>query len=144
MQRQDVHILKSMMRGNICSPYSSTALKALVERAIKLPLIYMGDRELNTDEVLNFKPSEGDPPALMQEGSYDEFILMLTMANYTHPDVEHMSPEMREQYRSEEGDVDIWCYIIIYGKVHNILGVILKYNNNVIIYELVNVYCSII
>jgi hypothetical protein len=111
MQRQDVHILKSMMRGNICSPYSSTALKALVERAIKLPLIYMGDRELNTDEVLNFKPSEGDPPALMQEGSYDEFILMLTMANYTHPDVEHMSPEMREQYRSEEGDVDIWCYI---------------------------------
>ena len=37
-----------------------------------------------------------------------------------------------------------WCYIIIYGKVRNILGVILKYNNNVIIYELVNVYCCII
>lgn len=36
------------------------------------------------------------------------------------------------------------CYIIIYGKVRNILGVILKYNNNVIIYELVNVYCCII
>ena len=41
-------------------------------------------------------------------------------------------------------NMDIWCYIIIYGKVHNILGVILKYNNNVIIYELVNVYCCII
>ena len=37
-----------------------------------------------------------------------------------------------------------WCYIIIYGKVCNILGGILKYNNNVIIYELVNVYCCII
>ena len=37
-----------------------------------------------------------------------------------------------------------WCYIIIYGKVRNILGVILKYNNNVIIYVLVNVYCCII
>ena len=37
-----------------------------------------------------------------------------------------------------------WCYIIIYGKVCNILGDILKYNNNVIIYEIVNVYCCII
>ena len=37
-----------------------------------------------------------------------------------------------------------WCYIIIYGKVRNILGVILKYNNNVIIYELVNVLYDII
>ena len=27
-----------------------------------------------------------------------------------------------------------WCYIIIYGKVHNIVGVALYYNKNVIIY----------
>jgi len=109
MQRQDIPILKSMMKGNICSPYPISAYNHLIEKVNPLPLIYMGDRDLLTDEVLNFEPSKGDPPALLREGSYSEFVFMMKMANYQHPNAKNMSPEMREQYR--KGDVDIWAYI---------------------------------
>ena len=109
MQRQDIPILKSMMKGNVCSPYPTSAYKHLIDKVNQLPIIYMGDRDLHTDEVLNFEPSKGDPPALLREGSYSEFVFMLKMANYSHPNVKNMSPEKREQYR--KGDVDIWAYI---------------------------------
>ena len=37
-------------------------------------------------------------------------------------------------YQDIEHFPEIWCYIITYVKLHNVVGVTLNYNKNVIIY----------
>jgi hypothetical protein len=107
MKRQDTHILKALLSGRVHTPFPHAA-KVMAEIAPSLPIIYMGDRDLVTDEVLNYMPSNNDPPALMGESTYDQYIFMLKMANY-RAKVDDMPLSAREQYR--EGEVDIWAYI---------------------------------
>jgi len=108
MKRQDTAILKAMMKGKLFSPHS-TDLKWLVKEATSTPLIYMGDRDIETDEVLNFMPAKGEPLSIMRESFYNKFVFMINLPNYSHPDAQTMSLQEREQYR--DGDIDVWAYI---------------------------------
>ena len=47
-----------------------------------------------------------------------------------YQDIEHLS--------------DIWCYIITYVKLHNVVGVTLNYNKNVIIYMNIQISIAIV
>ena len=107
MRRQDTHILKALLTGRVHTPFPDAA-KVMAQVAPSFPIIYMGDRDLSTDEVLNYEPSAGDIPSLMGESTYSQYIFMVKMANYIM-NVEDMPVSAREQHR--RGDVDIWAYI---------------------------------
>ena len=107
MRRQDTHILKALLTGRVHTPFPDAA-KVMAQVAPSFPIIYMGDRDLSTDEVLNYEPSAGDIPSLMGESTYSQYIFMVKMANYVM-NVEDMPVSAREQHR--RGDVDIWAYI---------------------------------
>lgn len=108
MKRQDEKILKAMLNGTVRS-LNPARCKRLANTAVSLPLIYMGDRDVSDDEVLNFMPDKEEPVSLIGQSTYDEYIFMLKLPNYTEIGVEHMPPAAREQFR--KGDVDVWVYV---------------------------------
>ena len=78
MKRQDMFIQKKIISDKVsCS--SRSRLKGLMLRANQIPLIYMGDKNLDSDPVLKYKPEKGNEPVLVAEAIHDEYVFMASL-----------------------------------------------------------------
>ena len=78
MKRQDMFIQKKVMDEKVaCS--CSDRLKSTVIRANQVPIIYMGDRNLDSDPVLKYKPEKGNEPVLVSQAIHNEYVFMASL-----------------------------------------------------------------
>ena len=78
MKRQDMFIQKKVMEEKVaCS--NRDRLKGTVLRANQIPIIYMGDRNLDSDPVLKYKPEKGNEPVLVSEAIHNEYVFMASL-----------------------------------------------------------------
>ena len=78
MQRQDMFLQKRVMDGNVATP-NIDKLKSWVLRANQIPLIYMGDKDVERDPVLSYQPEMENDPVLIAEAVHDEYVFMAAL-----------------------------------------------------------------
>ena len=78
MKRQDMFIQKKVMDEKVaCS--NTGRLKGTILHANQVPIIYMGDRDLDSDPVLKYKPEKGNEPVLVSEAIHNEYVFMASL-----------------------------------------------------------------